>query len=87
MSKTIIAIIIIIIVAGLGYWVYQSTLAPELETCAKEGEQFSSVYEYEYPEHCCEGLTEWHSGFDTSISIADECYETGLPADFLLELA
>jgi len=29
MSKTIIAIIVIIIVAGLGYWVYQSTLAPE----------------------------------------------------------
>ncbi|MGB2762314.1 MAG: hypothetical protein WBC21_02095 [Minisyncoccales bacterium] len=29
MSKTIIAIIIIIIVAGLGYLVYQSTLAPE----------------------------------------------------------
>jgi len=87
MSKTIIAIIIIIIVAGLGYWIYQSTLAPELETCAKEGEQFSSVYKDEYPEHCCQGLTEWHSGFDTSISIADECYETGLPADFLLELA
>jgi len=29
MSKTIIAIIIIIIVAGLGYWIYQSTLTPE----------------------------------------------------------
>ena len=29
MSKTIIAIIIIIIVAGLGYWLYQSTLVPE----------------------------------------------------------
>ena len=29
MSKTIITIIIIIIVAGLGYWVYQPTLAPE----------------------------------------------------------
>ena len=47
--------------------------------CAKDGEQFSQVYE-EYPEHCCEGLTEWNSGFDTSISIADECYETGLLA-------
>jgi len=29
MSKTIIAIIVIIIVAGLGYWVYQSTITPE----------------------------------------------------------
>jgi len=159
MSKTIITIIIIIIVAGLGYWVYQSTSEPETSeefciktetgerlslteakqialasecgerlkdtyicnedtgtwwidldiekegcnpacvinvvtkeavinwrcmgvlTCAKEGEQFSQVYE-DYPEHCCEGLKEWHSGFDTSISIADECYETGLPAGF-----
>jgi len=49
------------------------------ENCAKEGEQFSLVYE-EYPDHCCEGLTEWHSGMDTRISIADECYETGLVA-------
>lgn len=36
MSKTIIAIIVIIIVTGLGYWVYQSTLAPEGEV-ASEG--------------------------------------------------
>ena len=79
MSKTIIAIIIIVTV-GLGYWIYQSTLAPKPETCAKEGEQFSSVYRNEHPEYCCQGLTEWHSGFDTSISIADECYETGVPA-------
>jgi len=49
--------------------------------CAKEGESFSQVYE-DYPEHCCEGLTEWHSGFDTRISIADECYDTGLAAGY-----
>ncbi len=49
------------------------------EGCAMEGERFSQVYT-EYPEHCCVGLTEWDSGFDTSISIADECYETGLLA-------
>lgn len=36
MSKTIIAIIIIIIVAGLGYWVYQSTLVPEVSEGDKE---------------------------------------------------
>ena len=48
-------------------------------SCAEEGEQFSQVYE-EYPEHCCEGLKEWQSGFDTSISVADECYETGIPS-------
>jgi len=52
------------------------------ESCAKEGEQFLSVHKDEYPERCCKGLTEWNSGFDTSISIADECYETGLPAGF-----
>ncbi|UCD07154.1 MAG: eight-cysteine-cluster domain-containing protein, partial [Candidatus Aenigmatarchaeota archaeon] len=48
--------------------------------CAEEGEQFSGVYTNEYPEHCCEGLTEWEAGMDTRISIADECYETGLLA-------
>ena len=37
MPKTIIAIIIIIIVAGLSYWLYQSTLSPEEES--KETEQ------------------------------------------------
>ncbi len=49
--------------------------------CAKEGEQFSQLYD-EYPENCCEGLTEWDSGMDTRISIADKCYETGLPAGY-----
>jgi len=44
--------------------------------CAKENEQFSKVYTTQYPESCCEGLTEWASGFDTSVSIADKCYET-----------
>jgi inhibitor of cysteine peptidase len=29
MPKTIIAIIIVIVLAGLGYWVYQSTIVPE----------------------------------------------------------
>lgn len=37
MSKKIIAIIIVIIVIGLGYWLYQSTLTPEEES--KETEQ------------------------------------------------
>lgn len=36
MSKAIIIIIIVIAVTGLGYWVYQSTMAPEEEI--KEGE-------------------------------------------------
>lgn len=36
MSKTIITIIVIIIVAGLGYWIYQSTLVPE-EKAISEG--------------------------------------------------
>lgn len=46
--------------------------------CAEQGEQFSWVYTNEYPEHCCEGLTEWEEGMDTRISVADECYDTGL---------
>jgi hypothetical protein len=46
-------------------------------TCAEEGELFSFVYS-EYPQHCCRGLTEWHSGFDARISIDETCYETGL---------
>ena len=36
MSKTITAIIIIIIVVGLGYWLYQSTLTPEEENKGTE---------------------------------------------------
>ncbi len=32
MSKTIIAIIIVIVLAGLGYWAYQSTIVPEETT-------------------------------------------------------
>lgn len=35
MFKTIITIIIIILVAGLGYWIYQSTLAPEEEAVSE----------------------------------------------------
>jgi len=47
MSKTIITIIIIIIVAGLGYWVYQSMIAPEELTeieqaCVNSGGQVST---------------------------------------------
>ncbi|MBZ9571921.1 hypothetical protein KJA15_01105 [Patescibacteria group bacterium] len=47
MSKTIIAIIIIIIVAGLGYWVYQSTITPEgltemEQACLDSGGQVST---------------------------------------------
>ena len=49
------------------------------EECAEEGEMFSFVYS-EYPDHCCDGLTEWDSGFDTRISIGDDCYETGFEA-------
>jgi len=49
------------------------------EECAEEGEMFSFVYS-EYPDHCCDGLTEWDSGFDTRISIGGDCYETGFEA-------
>jgi len=46
--------------------------------CAKEGEYYSSVFVYEYPEKCCEGLTEFESGMDTRYTIGDKCYETGM---------
>ncbi|MFH1664398.1 MAG: DUF4382 domain-containing protein [archaeon] len=48
--------------------------------CAEEGERFSKVYTEDYPSECCAGLTEWDSGFDTRISVAGNCYETGLEA-------
>ena len=51
----------------------------EIQGCAKEGEMFSAVYP-QYPAHCCDGLVEWNSGFDTRVSIGDACYETGLVA-------
>ena len=61
----------------------QTTDAQETDTstslCAEEGEVFSAVFD-ELPDTCCEGLKEWSSGMDTGISIADECYETGLVA-------
>jgi len=54
-----------------------SSLRPT-ESCAKEGKQFSEVYKNDYPEHCCGNLTEFASGMDTRISIADKCYQTGM---------
>jgi len=47
MSKIIIAIVIIVVVAGLGYWFYQSTLVPEELTekeqaCVNSGGQVST---------------------------------------------
>ena len=54
-----------------------STTTSVDDTCAMEGEAYSQVYS-EYPDQCCEGLTEWESGFDNRISINATCYETGL---------
>jgi hypothetical protein len=51
-----------------------------ISACAKYGEQFSKVHTTEYPEICCEGLTEWNSGFDTRISIGNKCYDTMMVA-------
>lgn len=47
MSKIITIVIVIIVVAGLGYWVYQSVLMPEGETKieTKKGDSFSVVLE------------------------------------------
>jgi len=62
MSKTTIAIIILIVVVGLGYWIYQSTITPEkteeetkdeilalLENLKQEtGIDFSEIEELEF---------------------------------------
>jgi len=47
MSKTIIAIVIIIVIVGLGYWIYQSTITPEElsekeQACVNSGGQVST---------------------------------------------
>jgi hypothetical protein len=76
--KTGIVVIILLIVAfGIYYSVNHSV--PLINTCGKIGEQTSTVYK-EYPAECCEGLTAWASGMDTSISVAEKCYDTNLMA-------
>ena len=57
MSKTIIAIIIIIIVAGLGYWLYQSITASEEltekeEACINSGGEVRTSL-------CCESTEDY----------------------------
>lgn len=49
----------------------------DFPTCAIAGQEFSKVFTDEYPGLCCKGFTEWDSGFDTRISVAGSCYETG----------
>ncbi|MBT4166430.1 hypothetical protein HOE04_05310 [archaeon] len=53
-----------------------------ISECAKQGEQFSKVHTTEFPTSCCEGLTEWDSGFDTSISIGNKCYDTMMASGY-----
>jgi len=48
---------------------------------AGEGRHFSDVYKI-YPDHCKKGLTEWDSGFDTRISIGEECYDTMMESGY-----
>ncbi len=78
-KSSIIGVLFISIVIILGLYLLSFSRTVE-ENCADEGENYSQVYIDEYPGNCCEGLTEWASGMDTRISIADECYETGLLA-------
>ena len=56
MSKLIIAIIIIIIVAGLGWWIYQSISAPEgitkEEACLSSGGQIMTSF-------CCKSVSDF----------------------------
>lgn len=48
--------------------------------CAKEGEHYSKVFKDDYPDRCCDGLTEWESGMDTRKVETGRCVETGLLA-------
>ncbi len=52
----------------------------ELSQCAKDGETFSRVSN-KHLNKCCEGLKEWIPIPDTRFSIADVCYEVGLPSE------
>jgi len=51
------------------------------KNCAEHGEYFSEVYTSDFPKKCCKDLTEWNSGIDTRISVANKCYSTGLPSN------
>tara|TARA_Y100000310_G_C20588640_1_gene766773 strand:- start:441 stop:884 length:444 start_codon:yes stop_codon:yes gene_type:complete len=75
MKKNVIIgiIIAVVVVVGMAIYFYPASKSG----CAKEGEQYSKVFTDEYPENCCEGLTEYEFGMDTSFSVADKCYETG----------
>lgn len=79
-KKGLIGILVVLIIALVGgFWVfcfyYLSPESPAQE-CANEGESYSTIFIEDYPEKCCEGLTEWEAGMDTSISVADVCYST-----------
>ncbi len=49
-----------------------------IKACAEEGENFSIVYKEDYPQKCCDGLTEWESGMDSRKVENGKCVETGL---------
>ena len=83
MKGKILLIVLLVLVVGISGCVEPSpTPIPTPINCAKEGEKYSFLGDTVNcpgcPEHCCEGLTEWESGFDTRVSIASECYETGM---------
>lgn len=75
-----ICLLLVVIGATWYYTSINGSTKKVEQVCAKEGERFSIVYKDEYPQECCAGLTEWYSGMDTRISIADICYETGMEA-------
>jgi len=50
----------------------------ENNSCAQAGENFSKVFTDDYPQNCCENLTEWESGFDSRIVKDGQCVETDL---------
>ncbi|MDD5146554.1 MAG: Ser-Thr-rich GPI-anchored membrane family protein, partial [Candidatus Pacebacteria bacterium] len=57
---------------------YFSIVDKTIPDCAKEGQQFSSIFTDQYPAKCCSGLIGWESGMDTRRVVNGECVVTGL---------
>ncbi len=56
---------------------YTISLPDKVKECAEVGEKYSKVYN-EYPDSCCEGLTEWEQGMDTRRIEDNVCIVTNL---------
>jgi len=76
MKKWLIISLVIVLVVAVTFYFSGEGAVSIFAGCAGLGEEFSSVFVDDYPAVCCDGLMEWESGMDTSISIGGECYGT-----------